>query len=139
MKQIVFFMFLLPVLAFGQVKKIAKSKTKTVSTATPIETIGADEYIIYGDVTGFPDGSTVAILNGQSGAPEVEATVTKNKFTLKGKITAPDFKILSFNKQQPYITLFLDNSIVHFKGNQSTIAQATVTGSPSNKDFQEYS
>jgi len=45
---------------------------------------------------GLEDGTPVSLLNGQTGAPEAETTVQKEKFTLKGKLASPDFKLLLF-------------------------------------------
>ncbi len=122
------------VFAQGSPKTQPKLKPKTATVkAKPVE-----GFTITGDVQGFPDGTTVALLNGQTGASEIETTVQANKFSLKGKLESPDFKIVLFNKQQPYITLFLDNSIVKIKGVKDSIDKAKVTGSRSHDDFDEF-
>jgi peroxiredoxin len=80
----------------------------------------------------------VALLNGQTGAPEEETTINKNKFTFKGKVAAPDFKVILFNKQPPYISLFLDNSAVKITGTKEAIENAVVTGSASHTDYGNF-
>ena len=50
----------------------------------------------------------------------------------------PDFKIILFNKQPPYITLFLDNSIVNITGDKAAIDKAKITGSASHTAFDQF-
>ena len=135
MKQIFILLFILPAMAFSQTtsksKTIAKGKTKAaIRPVTP-----ADGFVINGEIKGLEDGATVALLNGQTGAVETQATINKEKFTLKGKMAAPDFKLLMFNKQPPYTTIFLDNSVVKVTATKQTLDKVYVTGSPSHDDF----
>ncbi len=137
MKKIFFIVLVLPMLLNAQTKAKAKSaplvKKAIVLPAKPI-----DGFVINGEVTGFADGTTVALLNGQTGAPETETTIAKNKFTLKGKVAAPDFKVILFNKQPPYLTLFLDNSDVKIVTTKETIESPFVKGSPSHADYEAF-
>lgn len=112
-------------------------KTRAKTPATPPHN-PSDGFIIEGTVTGYPDGTSVDLLNGGTGQPEVSTTLSKNKFTLKGMVPSPDFKIVLFNKKAPFITLFLDNSAVKIKGTKDKIENATVTGSKSNADFSTF-
>jgi len=121
MKRFFFLLLLLPAAIFAQVKPKA-----------------IDGFTISGTVTGFEDGATVALLNGQTGAQLDQTTITKNKFSFKGKMDVPDFRILLFNGQPPFTALFLDNSKVKITGDKATIDHAIITGSPSNKIFTEY-
>ncbi len=138
MRRIFTLFFLLPVVALAQVKNkpMVKAKPKTATTATISKP--ADSFIITGTVTGFPDGTPVALLNGQTGASEIESTIQKNKFSFTGKQPMPDFKIILFNKTPPYITLFLDNSAVKITGTKDKIDNAVVTGSKSNAEFEAF-
>ena len=137
MKKVFFIIIVLPffVTAQNSVKaKPASTIEKTVVTGVkPVE-----GFIINGDVTGYADGTGVALLNGQTGAPQYETTISKNKFTLQGKVSTPDFLFLSFNKQGPYIPLFLDNSSVKIQGTKDAIERVSVTGSPSHTDFETF-
>ena len=126
MKQIFLLVFLLPAFALAQKKQKAAAKTKvTVKPKTFAVTKATDEFIITGEIKGFADGTSVSLLNGQTGAPESETIISKEKFTLKGKATTPDFKILLFNKQQPYTTIFLDNSAVKVSGKKENLDKLT--------------
>ena len=141
MKQIFLLILLLPALAFAQTKSksTAKPATKVVTTAKTAETQTWDGFIINGQIKGFPEGTTVALLNGQTGAPESETTISKNAFTFKGKVATPDFKIILFNKVPPYLTLFLDNSNVKITGVKDSLQNAIVSGSASNADYYKLS
>lgn len=127
-------MLVLPLLITAQTKSTSKSKTP-VKKVGVIQSKQLDGFVINGEVTGLADGTTVALLNGQTGAPETETKVFNNKFTLKGKVSAPDFKVILFDKKPPYLTLFLDNSAVKITATKETIETAVVTGSGSHTDY----
>jgi hypothetical protein len=118
MKKALFIIIVLPFFATAQNSTKAKP-ANTVKKTAVAEVKPVEGFIINGDVTGYTDGTGVALLNGQTGAPQFETTISKNKFTFQGKITTPDFLFLSFNKQGPYIPLFLDNSAVKIQGTKS--------------------
>ncbi len=141
MKKILLFAAILPGLVFAQskAKPTPKSTSKSTSTAKPADAKSLEGFTINAQITGFPEGTAVALLNGQTGASESETTIIKNTFSFKGKVATPDFKIILFNKQPPYITLFLDNSTVKIAGSKDAIEKAVVTGSVSNADYNKLS
>lgn len=126
---------LLPALALAQVNHKPKPKT---SAMVPSVSKTADGFIINGDIKGYPDGTSVALLNGQTGATELETTLMKNKFSFKGKMAAPEFRIILVDKLPPYITLFMDNSTVKVIGSKGQIENAVVSGSKSHADFDAF-
>jgi peroxiredoxin/uncharacterized protein YcnI len=142
MKYSLILLLVCPFLAFSQVKQKEKTtttkvKTKT-KTATPKKEEVYDGFIIKGEVTGYPDGTSVSFLNRQTNVPEKQTTITANKFEIKGKMDQPAFKILLFNDAQPDIPIFLDNSIVTVKGDRNSPAENfVITGSPSHTQFAE--
>ena len=135
MKNIFFIVLVLPLVISAQTKVKTKTAAKKIIAEQVKPTNG---FIINGNVEGFPDGTTVALLNGQTGAPESETTIIKNKFSFKGKIESPDFKVILFDKKPPYITLFLDNSAVKITGNKGAVETAVVTGSASHNDYVNF-
>jgi peroxiredoxin len=135
MKSIFIVALLLPLLLSAQTKT-KKKPAGTVKKTTSAAAVAVNGYIIHGEITGFTDGTPVALLNGQTGAPETETTISKNKFVLKGSTATPDFKVILFNKQPPYLTLFLDNSAVNIKGSKDSLAGSVVTGSSSQADYE---
>ncbi|MCW3091186.1 MAG: hypothetical protein JWP81_2255 [Ferruginibacter sp.] len=142
MYKISLFVLLFPVLAFAQTKAKVKTAAKpakvanTVTVAEPKLSVG---FTIKANITGFPDGTPVALLNGQTGAPELETIISKNTFAFKGKVSTPDFKVILINKTPPYITLFLDNSTVKITGKKDSLEYVTTSGSPSNYDYNKLS
>jgi len=123
-------------------KTKAKAKAKTVAK-TPVKsstavTAATAEFNINGTVTGFNEGSTVEFLNGQTGATEQSTVLKSGKFSFKGKMEKPDFKIILFNKQQPYITVFLDNSNISITGDKATIEKSKIIGSESHTAFEQF-
>ncbi len=137
MKRIVLFFFLLPAFSFAQTT--AKQKSGTKAAVKPASQAKKPEgFVISGVVEGFPEGTKVELLNGRTGETESTSAVKANKFEFKGQMNKPDFKIILFNRQTPYITLFLDNSIVKVSGKKETIDKATITGSKSHTDFEQF-
>jgi peroxiredoxin len=137
MKRIFFVVLLFPVLLFAQTSPKAKPQSKTKVTIKPVAP-AYDGFIINGNIKGFADGTTVSLVNPNNGTPEMETTIIKEKFTLKGKMVSPDFKLLLFNKQPPYITVFLDNSVVSVSGSKDALTNVAITGSKSHLDFQAF-
>ncbi|MEO5893051.1 MAG: TlpA disulfide reductase family protein [Ferruginibacter sp.] len=137
MKKILLFSILLPALAFTQTKpksKIVKPVAKT-TTSIGANTKPVGGFIINGVIKGFADGTGVALLNAQTGVPEAETIITKSAFVFKGNVATPSFKVILFNKKPPYITLFLDNSMVKIMGVKDSLEQVAVTGSASHADY----
>jgi len=138
MKRISLLILLLPALVFAQTKPktVVKPVSKTKATIKPaVADATADGFVINGTVKGMPDGTSVALLNSQTGVPEFETTLQKEKFVLKGKIAAPDFKLLTFNKQPPYTSIFLDNSNIKATATKDALDKVSISGSPSHADF----
>jgi thiol-disulfide isomerase/thioredoxin len=116
----------------------AKAATKVpAKNKTVVKTAGT-EFNINGTVTGFDEGATVEFLNGQTGVTELSTILKGGKFSFKGKMEKPDFKIILFNRQQPYITVFLDNSNVTVTGDKAAIDKAKITGSASHNAFEQF-
>ncbi|HMO61564.1 MAG TPA: TlpA disulfide reductase family protein [Ferruginibacter sp.] len=129
MKIFLILVFLCPLALAAQTKTKTVQKTNTVA-AQP------SGFTIEGKVTGYADGTPVSLLNGQTGTSEAETTIQQGAFVLKGRVEAPDFKIIIFNRQQPYLTLFLDNSNVKITADKETLPNASITGSPAHNDFE---
>ena len=133
--------------SFAQGTPKAKAKTKAkapvkkpVKRVAKVKPVAADtaEFLINGTITGYPEGTTVEFLNGQTGATEQSTLLKAGKFTFKGKMERPDFKIILFNRQQPYITVFLDNSNIAITGDKATIDKSKIIGSASHTAFEQF-
>jgi peroxiredoxin len=137
MKNLLLIALFIPVFATAQKKaKVVKKTNSKVVAKKQITKL--EGFLIEADVQGFADGTKVNLLNGQTGQPEAETTITASKFSFKGNIATPDFRIILFNKQPPYITLFLDNSNVKITGSKEAIDKSIVKGSASHNQYQSF-
>ena len=116
-------------------KMAISSKHKKDKSKSPAAPIVSDGFTIEGEVTGFADGTGISIINGQTGAPESETTIKANHFSFRGKVDAPEFKIIMVDKKPPYLTIFLDNSKVKVTGTKEAFDRSSVTGSTTQNDF----
>lgn len=141
MKHFFLFALILPAVLVAQVKPKLKPEKAAKATikGKPAETKPADGFIITGTIKGFGDGTSIALLNGQTGAPEAETTIKNGAFTFVGKVATPDFKVILVDKKPPYITLFLDNSAVKITADKATLESAEITGSASHSDYVKFS
>lgn len=135
MKRSLLILLFLPVIGFAQKKKSTKPTPKN-KTAAPATVKAIEGFVIDGTVTGYSDGTPVAMLNGSTGASEQQSTISKNKFTFKGKLEIPDFKIIIINNEQPYATLFMDNSMVKLTGIKGSMDKAVITGSATHTEYE---
>ena len=97
-----------------------------------------DSFIINGEVSGYNEGAAVLLLNSQTGTPEAQGNIKNKRFVLEGKMLVPDFKVLQFDNQPVYFTIFLDNSAIKITGTKENITQLKVTGSPSHAQFESF-
>jgi thiol-disulfide isomerase/thioredoxin len=123
-------------LVFAQTGKKSVEGNTLTSTNNIVKPI--DEYLITGTITGYPDNTSIDLLNPNNGTPEANGKIVGGKFTLKGKVPFPDFKILAINSQPPYLSLFLDNSAITITATKETFETATVKGSVSHDDFSQF-
>lgn len=139
MKKYFFLIAFLPLFSIAQkVKSPAKAKPAVKKELEEKMVKPADGYLVVGNITGFPDGTNVSLLNGNNGVPEGSAQIKNGKFSFSGKLETPDFKLISFNNKEPYLTLFLDNSLVNISGDASNVRAAVVKGSSSHDDFTAF-
>ncbi len=131
-------MAFLPLVCLSQktenfVKANTSSVTKEAVANAPVKPV--DGFLITGNTIGYADGTSVALLNGNTGAQETTGVIQKNSFKLAGKVGFPDFKLILINGKQPYITLFIDNSLVTVNAKMDSLEYAVVSGSPSHNEF----
>ncbi|MFM2360410.1 MAG: hypothetical protein RLY16_2403 [Bacteroidota bacterium] len=139
MKRILLVCLLIPGMLMAQKKAKTPVKSKSKNTkVTKVEVAKPAGFAIEAAVTGYPDGTGVTLLNGQTGQPEAETTLKDGKFSFSGRVETPDFRVILFNKKPPYITLFLDNSSVKITGDKDAIERAAVVGSPSHVQFEQF-
>ena len=134
-------LFILPSLIFAQKSRpVTKSNppAKKIEMPAAKPEKPAEGFVISGEVTGYPDGTTVSLHNGNSGAQESVTQVLQNKFSFTGKVDYPDFKVIAINSKAPYIVLFLDNSQVKVIAKADSLEKAVVKGSVSHEEFLKF-
>lgn len=95
-------------------------------------------FMINGNTAGLGDGSVVALVNANDPTDTLaQAAAGKEKFLLKGSVTQPGLYILTLGQQQKKRMLFMDNSTMSVNGRADDVEKLAITGSPSNKDFEE--
>jgi peroxiredoxin len=137
MKQILIVFLLSPLLLLAQKGKREKSKSAPAQAtqAQPAK----DRFTIEGELPGYPDGTTVDLINNQNGMPEATTQLKEGKFMLTGVQPFPDFKMLSVGKKPPYLVLFLDNSDLKIKWPAGkTPDEAEVSGSTMHAEYVQY-
>ncbi|MEO8412749.1 MAG: AhpC/TSA family protein [Ginsengibacter sp.] len=125
MKRLCILLVAFPFFGFSQSKK---------KTEIPAE----KGFVISGAVTGFENGTAVSFLNEQTNQPEKQTSIENGKFEIKGQMPEPGFKILIFGDQPPAVPLFLDNSNMKIAGDKNALDKLSITGSPTNTQFNEY-
>ncbi len=139
MKKILFLIFFSPGILFAQTKSgVGKSKAKTKELkSVKAKNVSQDFYIIEGKVSGYPEGTIVDLLNG-NGQPEATTKLSDGKFSFKGKIPFPDYRLLSINKEQPYFPFFLENSNIEFSVKKGDPSSVKFKGSTSQEEYATY-
>jgi len=126
MKRFFILILIFPFFGFSQAKKTTESHKQ-------------NSFLISGNVTGFPDGTSVSFLNEQTNLPEKQTSIEKGKFIIKGQMNEPGFKGLIFGDQPPVVPLFIENSNIKISGDKNAIDKLSITGSPTHTLFTEYS
>lgn len=94
-------------------------------------------YTIEGKLDGYPDGTDIRLYkNGES--VEMSSTkLLKGKFELKGTIAEPVLCFLSVGSDKP-VELYVENSIISFKGNKTQPGIYKIEGSASHNEFTNF-
>jgi peroxiredoxin len=119
MKSLFLFLIAIPFFAFSQTK--------------------GGGYEITGNISGYPDGTSVSFLNQQTNTLEKQATIEKGKFTIKGQLEEPSFIVLVLAEQPPAVPMFIDNSKILITGDKNNLENLSITGSKTENEYQEYS
>lgn len=132
MKKIILLICLFPALLYAQPKK----KTRPAVAAEPA--LEAGSFKITGMLTGYNDGTIVDLINPNTRVAEATTKISKGSFILSGKLESPDIKLLSFDKSNAFIPIFLDYSNVQVIAKNGELQNAVVKGSKSHDDFMQF-
>lgn len=77
------------------------------------------------------------IVNGQP--KTVDSTdISGGKFSFKGKMEVPDFRVLRLNDREYFAQFFLDNASISIAAKKDSLGATKITGSPTNDVFKAY-
>lgn len=98
-----------------------------------------DEYSIKGSIDGVEKGK-VYLQKLVDGQPKtVDSTdIAGGKFSFKGKMEIPDFRVLRLNDREYFAQFFLDNASVTVAAKKDSLRATKITGSPTNDVFRLY-
>lgn len=93
-------------------------------------------FLITGKLKSVPENAQVILL-GFNGTDTIAQTQVKNGgFILKGSVENTDARIILFPSLQRRMVVFMGNDTVNING--SSESDVTITGSPSNLDYEEF-
>ncbi len=138
MKKMFLLLFCSPIMLFAQ-KKVVNSKAQKPKQASTKIALPANSFLISGTIEGIEEGKTISLLNGNTGAPEQTIPLKNKSFRFSGSAPTPDFKIITVDGQEDYLTMFLDNSSITITASKGKLKDALVTGSKSQNDFAKFS
>jgi len=105
----------------------------------PVALCAQNKFVITGDLQGIPDGSPVSLSNANVPTDTVAKSVVKNGvFELNGSVDEPNLYQLNFDAVQKKTILFMGNENIALKGDVKTIQDLTVSGSPTESDFEDF-
>jgi peroxiredoxin len=98
-----------------------------------------DEYSIKGSIAGVDTGKIylLKIVDGQPQSIDT-AELVDGKFSFKGKMQMPDFRLLRLNEQDYFAQFFLDNASITIKAKKDSLRNTKITGSPTQDVLQIY-
>jgi peroxiredoxin len=98
-----------------------------------------NKFVITGNLQNVPDGSAVTLSNANVPDDTVARSVVKNGlFELKGSVDEPNLFQLNLDAIQKKTILFIGNENISLEGDAKTLQDITVTGSPSEADFEDF-
>lgn len=116
MKKIFFLLLLAPVFAIAQSKN----------------------FKVEGKLDGYPDGTEIRLVKNGENADIAGAKLLKEKFTLTGNMPEPTLCFLFIGDEPKPIEIYVENSVISFKGNKSEPGKYAISGSASHDDFTAF-
>ncbi len=95
-----------------------------------------NNFEIKGSIKNTKPNMLVFLMNGADGKTIATDTVRDGKFTLKGVLVEPDIFQIGFVGYKEGIDLFLQNSNVAIEGDFNDLANAKITGSAVEQDYE---
>jgi len=93
---------------------------------------------IKGNISGVKDNTDVILVSGSDGRTIANGKVSKNLFTLTGKLNEPDLVLIRFIGNNEPIELYLQNDAVAVSGSLADMKNVKVKGSALQQDYTIY-
>jgi peroxiredoxin len=93
-------------------------------------------YLITGSIKSVPENSQVILLGFNGTDTLATSTVKQGSFTLSGTVENTDARMIVFPSLQRRFVIFMGGDTVNINGNSEN--DISVTGSPSNLDYEEF-
>jgi peroxiredoxin len=102
------------------------------------ETISSEGFVIDATLKGIPDNTLVYMTGFSETDTVAKSKVVNGKFILKGNVKEVDSRVLNFPSVNKRLVLFMGNEHVYITGNGTDFSDISVTGSPTNYDYEEF-
>ncbi|MEO5683766.1 MAG: TlpA disulfide reductase family protein [Chitinophagaceae bacterium] len=105
----------------------------------PVAVAAQKQLLVNGKITGLKEQSLVSLIDANDPTDTIASgMVQKGAFVLKGSLREPLLLSLNFGDAKKRTVLFLDNNKINISGSIDDLQKLTVTGSPSQGDFQSF-
>lgn len=133
MKKWLLVLALAPLAVMAQIS----SKTKTPLSKPVKKSAVAPGFTIEGKLDGYADGLDIILYKNGDNVEMTRGKLAQGKFTLKGSVKEPVLCFLVIGTDKP-AEIYVENSIISFKGDKSQPAVFKIEGSSSHKDFDGF-
>ncbi len=116
MKKVIFLLLLAPFVALAQ----------------------SNTFKVEGKLDGYPDGTTIRLVKNGENTDIAKATLSKGKFILKGGMPEPALCFLFVGDEPSPVEIYIENSVISFKGDKSQPGKYKISGSESHDDFSSF-
>ena len=98
----------------------------------------SEGFVIEGQIEGAPDGWVFFLHQQADSAVTDSVKITHGHFRFTGKVDEPTLFSLSLPNSMQELDFFVENANIHIQGHADSLAQARVTGSPAQQDYEAY-
>lgn len=97
-----------------------------------------DSFTVNGNIQGLKDPFVYFQWRGIDSVHRDSSAVADGKFTFKGKVPNPEMAVIFLKHNKGYVQFFLENADININGVVDSMNKASVTGSQSQDEFENY-
>ncbi|MBX6380859.1 MAG: AhpC/TSA family protein [Thermoflavifilum aggregans] len=98
----------------------------------------SEGFVIEGQIQGAPDGWVFFLHQQGDSVVNDSAKIQNGRFRFTGKVDAPTLFSLSLPNSMQELDFFVENADIRISGNADSLAQARVSGSAAQQDYEAY-